>query len=228
MLGALLARQGEALTRYPGGCLIGSRPIDLHIKALKTLGAEITEEAGNIYARTERLRGAEIHFPYPSVGATENAMLAACGCPGITTIVGAAREPEIEDLCGYLNACGARIAVEKDGVITGYRASVNPEVFDYRIKAFINLEVEPVRKKEFYPYITDCPNVIECNCVTGDYSMLMEVVFHTTSELDQFIGQLQHFGRTKTQIVFSTSVEHRGIPLGDTRIPILEQEEEKG
>ena len=109
--------------------------------------------------------------------------------------------------------------LEKDGVITGYRASVNPEVFDYRIKAFINLEVEPVRKKEFYPYITDCPNVIECNCVTGDYSMLMEVVFH---------GQLQHFGRTKTQIVFSTSVEHRGIPLGDTRIPILEQEEEKG
>lgn len=69
--------------------------------------------------------------------------------------------------------------------------------------------------------------MIECNCVTGDYSMLMEVVFHTTSELDQFIGQLQHFGRTKTQIVFSTSVEHRGIPLGDTRIPILEQEEEK-
>jgi len=118
--------------------------------------------------------------------------------------------------------------LEKDGVITGYRASVNPEVFDYRIKAFITLEVEPVRKKEFYPYITDCPNVIECNCVTGDYSMLMEVVFHTTSELDQFIGQLQHFGRTKTQIVFSTSVEHRGIPLGDTRIPILEQEEEKG
>ena len=57
--------------------------------------------------------------------------------------------------------------------------------------------------------------------------MLMEVVFHTTSELDQFIGQLQHFGRTKTQIVFSTSVEHRGIPLGDTRIPILEQEEKK-
>ena len=71
--------------------------------------------------------------------------------------------------------------LEKDGVITGYRASVNPEVFDYRIKAFINLEVEPVRKKEFYPYITNCPNVIECNCVTGDYSMLMEVVFHTTS-----------------------------------------------
>ena len=98
----------------------------------------------------------------------------------------------------------------------------------YMVKAFINLDMDPQRKPEFYPYIESCPHVVECNCVTGDYSMLMEVVFHTTSELDQFIGQLQHFGRTKTQIVFSTSVEHRGIPLGDTRIPILEQEEEKG
>lgn len=111
--------------------------------------------------------------------------------------------------------------LEKEGVITGYRASINPEVFDYRIKAFINLEVEPVQKKEFYPYIAACSNVIECNCVTGDYSMLMEVVFRTTTELDQFIGQLQHFGRTKTQIVFSTSVDHRGIPLGDTVLPKL-------
>ena len=98
-------------------------------------------------------------------------------------------------------------------MITGYRASVNPEVFDYRIKAFINLEVEPVRKKEFYPYITDCPNVIECNCVTGDYSMLIEVLFATTQELDQFINHLQQFGRTRTQIVFSTPVEHRGVPV---------------
>ena len=83
----------------------------------------------------------------------------------------------------FADGFGENRPPEKDGVITGYRASVNPEVFDYRIKAFINLEVEPVRKKEFYPYITDCPNVIECNCVTGDHSMLMEVVFHTTSEL---------------------------------------------
>ena len=103
--------------------------------------------------------------------------------------------------------------LEKDGVIIGYFANINPEAFDYHIKAFINLEVEPIRKKEFYPYIEKIPNVIECNCVTGDYSMLMEVVFHTTAELDQFIGQLQHFGRTKTQIVFYTSVNHRGIPI---------------
>ena len=102
--------------------------------------------------------------------------------------------------------------LEKDGVITGYRASVNPEVFDYRIKAFINLEVEPSQKPEVYPYIEGCPNVMECNCVTGDYSMFIKVCFHTTQELDQFINQLHRFGRTRTQIVFSTPVEHRGIP----------------
>ena len=66
-----------------------------------------------------------------------------------------------------------------------------------------------LQKKEFYPYIRSCPNVVECNCVTGDYAMLIEVLFRTTTELDHFIGELQHFGKTKTQIVFSTSVEHR-------------------
>ena len=103
--------------------------------------------------------------------------------------------------------------LQRDGVITGYMAVVNSEIFDFRIKAFINLEVEPMQKKEFYPYIAGVPNVVECNCVTGDYSMLMVVYFKTTKELDQFIGQLQHFGRTKTQIVFSTSIERRGLPI---------------
>ena len=77
------------------------------------------------------------------------------------------------------------------------------------IKAFINLEVEPNQKKEFYPYIDSVMNVVECNCVTGDYSMLIEVRFPTTAELDGFIGELQRFGKTKTQIVFSTCVKHR-------------------
>ena len=81
------------------------------------------------------------------------------------------------------------------------------------IKAFINLEVEPYQKKEFYPFIQAIPNVIECNCVTGDYAMLIEVAFQTTIELDHFINELQHFGRTKTLIVFSTSVEHRDVPV---------------
>ena len=70
----------------------------------------------------------------------------------------------------------------------------------------------PEDKKDFYPFVKECGNVIECNCVTGDYSMVLEVLFPSTVELDQFIGELQRFGRTKTLIVFSTSVEHRGIP----------------
>ena len=103
--------------------------------------------------------------------------------------------------------------MEKAGIITGYHAQINYRLFDYHIKAFINLEVEPYQKKEFYPFIQAIPNVIECNCVTGDYAMLIEVAFQSTVQLDHFINELQHFGRTKTQIVFSTSVEHRDVPI---------------
>ena len=99
----------------------------------------------------------------------------------------------------------------ESGYIEGFHAQINPEVMGYHIKAFINLEVIPQDKKKFYPYIKECKNVVECNCVTGDYSMLLEVLFQSTSELDQFIGELQEYGRTNTLIVFSTSVEHRGV-----------------
>ena len=90
---------------------------------------------------------------------------------------------------------------------------MNTLLFGYNIKAFINLEVQPYQKEEFYPFIQSIPNVIECNCVTGEYAMLIEVVFQTTQQLDHFINELQHFGQTQTQIVFSTSVEHRQVPI---------------
>jgi Lrp/AsnC family leucine-responsive transcriptional regulator len=99
------------------------------------------------------------------------------------------------------------------GYIQGFHAQINPQVMGYHIKAFINLEVSPKDKKNFYPYIKECRNVVECNCVTGDYSMLLEVLFQSTVELDQFIGELQEYGRTNTLIVFSTSVEHRGVVI---------------
>ena len=109
-LGALLARCGRAELAYPGGCELGPRPIDLHLMALRTLGADIQEARGGLCCRSKTgLRGREFCLPTPSVGATENAMLAACGCPGVTTIVGAAREPEIEDLQNFLRAMGACI-----------------------------------------------------------------------------------------------------------------------
>ena len=111
-------------------------------------------------------------------------------------------------------AVSARIdRLEKGGILTGYQAQISAPGVGYLVKAFINLDMDPERKPEFYPYITTCPNVVECNCVTGDYSMLVEVLFATTQELDLFINHLQQFGRTRTQIVFSTSVEHRGVPV---------------
>jgi Lrp/AsnC family leucine-responsive transcriptional regulator len=111
-------------------------------------------------------------------------------------------------------AVSARIdKLEKSGVITGYRATVNQLELGYSIVAFINLAMSPKLKPEFYPFIIACPNVIECNCVTGSYSMLIKVAYHTTIELDTFIGHLQKFGNTETQIVFSTPVETRGISV---------------
>ena len=113
-------------------------------------------------------------------------------------------------------AVSARIAkLEKDGVLTGYQAQVAPLKLGQLVKAFINLDMDPKLKPEFYPYIQCCGNVVECNCVTGDYSMLIEVLFGTTQELDTFINHLQQFGRTRTQIVFSTPVEHRGLPVSE-------------
>ena len=103
--------------------------------------------------------------------------------------------------------------LEKSGGITGYSAKVDKLKLGYNITAFINLAMSPKEKPVFYPFINACPNVIECNCVTGAYSMLIKVAYETTLELDAFIGQLQKFGNTETQIVFSTPVEHRGIEI---------------
>lgn len=118
-LGALLARLGTAELSYPGGCELGPRPIDLHLSALRALGAEIREEQGRLCCqRTSGMEGREICLSIPSVGATENIMLAACGCPGVTTIVGAAREPEIEDLQRFLRAMGGQVTGAGGSVIT--------------------------------------------------------------------------------------------------------------
>ena len=111
-------------------------------------------------------------------------------------------------------AVSARIErLEKEEIIEGYGVKINQIKLGYHITAFINLEVAPVQKPEFYPFIKTCPNVVECNCVTGNYSMLLKVVFPSTMELDTFIGQFQKFGRTSTQIVFSTTVAPRGIDV---------------
>lgn len=107
-------------------------------------------------------------------------------------------------------AVAARIdRLTEKNIICNFGIKINPVALGYYTKAFINVEVDPSSKKVFYPYIDKCLNVVQCNCVTGDFSMLLEVFFHNTIELDYFIGELQQFGKTKTLIVFSTSVEHR-------------------
>lgn len=101
--------------------------------------------------------------------------------------------------------------LEQQGIITGFKTTIDQYKLGYHITAFINLAMDPTLKPEFYPFIQNEPNVLECNCVTGEYSMLLKVAFPSTMDLDVFIGKLQQFGKTSTQIVFSTPVEPRSI-----------------
>lgn len=109
VLGPILARNGHAKVSMPGGCTIGSRPIDLHLKGLEAMGAKIEQAGGDITATAERLKGANIYMDFPSVGATQNLMMAATLAEGTTIIENAAREPEIVDLANLLNKMGARV-----------------------------------------------------------------------------------------------------------------------
>jgi Lrp/AsnC family leucine-responsive transcriptional regulator len=118
----------------------------------------------------------------------------------------------------YMSSPGvsARIhRLEEIGLIKSYYTEIDYSLLGYNIKAFINLEVNPKDKVTFYPYIKKIPNVVECSCVTGDYSMLLKVLFRKPEELDHFINELQQFGRTKTLIAFSTPVDHHPLPLED-------------
>lgn len=132
LLGPILARFRKATVTFPGGCEIGLRPIDLHLNGLRRLGVEIREEGGMIHCDGSHMHAGEIHFDYPSVGATENVMMAAVLLPGVTRIHNAAREPEIVDLQGFLNAMGGRVRgagghiIEVEGVTRLHGAEYTP------------------------------------------------------------------------------------------------------
>jgi UDP-N-acetylglucosamine 1-carboxyvinyltransferase len=110
VLGPLLARLGLAKVALPGGCAIGARPVDLHLKALERMGAEFTLDSGYIVGRCKKLHGADIVFDFPTVGGTENLLMASSLAEGQTVLRNAAREPEVSDLANFLNACGAKIS----------------------------------------------------------------------------------------------------------------------
>ena len=109
LAGAIIGKYNKANFSYPGGCEIGSRPIDLHLKGFEKLGINIKEEYGEIICNAEKIIGAQIHLDFPSVGATENIILSACLAEGTTILTNAAKEPEIEDLVKFLNKAGAKI-----------------------------------------------------------------------------------------------------------------------
>lgn len=120
-MGPLLGREGCVTMPLPGGCAIGLRPIDLHLKGFKALGVKVITASGHVLAWRKQLSGSTVYLDYPSVGATENIIMAACLAKGVTTIIGAAVEPEIYDLVGFLCSMGAKIEFEETNriVVTG-------------------------------------------------------------------------------------------------------------
>ena len=117
LLGPMLALKRSVHMGFPGGCDIGKRPVDIHLEALRRMGAEIEEKDGKIVCTVKQLRGASVRLPFPSVGATENIMMAAAMAEGVTVIRNAAREPEIIELQDFLNAMGAEISGAGKSVI---------------------------------------------------------------------------------------------------------------
>lgn len=174
VMGPLLARVGKAKIPLPGGCAIGSRPVDLHLKGFAALGAEISQQNGYVEAYAKKLTGAKIYLDFPSVGATENIMMSAVFAEGTTIIENAAVEPEIVDLANYLNAMGADIrgagtdSIKINGVnkLTGTNHCVIPDRIEagtFMIAAAItrgNIFIENIVSDHLKPIIA---KLKECN-----------------------------------------------------------------
>ncbi len=205
-LGALLARCGEARVSLPGGCELGPRPVDMHIAALRSLGAEVEERGGELICRADGLRGAEIDFRTPSVGATENAMLAACAAKGTTVIHNAAREPEIEELQSFLRALGARIYGAGSPTVTvdGFEplSCVGHRVMPDRIVAstFLaaaaaaggDIELRGVEPRHFRTMLLSLSQA-GCDIIPGGYSVILRSTGRLRAPEPVFTGPYPSF-----------------------------------
>ena len=175
LAGAIIGKYHKANFSYPGGCEIGARPIDLHLKGFEKLGINIKEEYGEIICNTEKIIGAQIHLDFPSVGATENIILSACLAEGTTILTNAAKEPEIEDMAKFLNKAGAKIkGAGTDRVeITGVKklAEISYNIMPDRIEAGTylvagaitggNIKITNVNPKHIEPILD---KLEEANC----------------------------------------------------------------
>lgn len=193
-LGAILARTGRARISFPGGCEIGSRPIDLHLNSLREMGADIREKHGYLECCVPNgLCGTKITLSFPSVGATEDIMIAACLAKGTTTIINAAREPEICDLADYLNSCGAAVTGSKiilNGIISSHLAALIPIFKNAGCKIRIsdgNLEInaperlksmKTIRTMPFPGFPTDAQApLLATACVADGTTVFVENIF---------------------------------------------------
>ena len=207
VMGPMIANLEESVVSLPGGCAIGSRPVDLHIKGFEALGAEITRVHGYIHAKSDKLKGAEISLGFPSVGATQNLMMAAVKIPGKTVISNAAREPEIVDLGNFLNKMGAKITglgtpnIEIEGVeeLHGVEYSIMPDRIEagtYVIASLItegNLKIENVNLDDLGVFKSELE--------------LMGVKFEQEGNILSVIGNLKELKPSKIR-----TMPHPGFP----------------
>ncbi len=188
VMGPLLSRLGRAVNSLPGGCAIGSRPIDLHLKGFKALGAEVIEDYGSVDTRAEKLVGNRIYLDFPSVGATENIIMAAVLAEGITTIENAAKEPEIVDLSNFLRKLGADVSgagtstIRIRGVkkLNGAKHQIIPDRIEggtFMVAAAItggDITVENVISAHMKPVIAKLKEA-GCEIIEGDDSIRVRV-----------------------------------------------------
>jgi UDP-N-acetylglucosamine 1-carboxyvinyltransferase len=194
-LGAILARCGEAVISTPGGCELGPRPVDIHVAALRALGAEIAVDGGNISCRAPKIRGGRVNLEFPSVGATENTMLCAACCDGATVITNAAREPEIWDLQRYLKRLGYKV----DGAGTSCVTVEGAEV-----AANTDHSVIPDR-------VVAATYLAAAACTGGDIEITGVVPRHLTAATDALAGMGCRISEGRDNVRISASEKKRAI-----------------
>lgn len=211
VLGPILARVGHAKVSMPGGCTIGSRPIDLHLKGLEAMGVKISQTAGYIEAKAERLHGAHIYMDFPSVGATQNLMMAATLADGVTVIENAAREPEIVDLAILLNEMGAKVKGAGTETITITGVEVIEEDEGIRVRSQLeNLKAVHVKTLPHPGFPTDMQaQFTALMTVAKGESTMVETVFENRF---QHLEEMRRMG-LHSEIIRDTARIVGGQPL---------------
>ena len=213
VMGPLLARTGYAKVAMPGGCAIGSRPIDLHLKGFEAMGAKIEMGQGSIIASAEKLKGAEIYLDFPSVGATQNIMMAATLAEGVTVISNVAREPEIVDLANFLNRMGAKVvgAGTETIKITGVDslAGVDHAIIQDRIEAGTFMVASAITGGDVF--IKDC--------ITEHNKPLISKLTEMGVDFEETNGGLRVKGPKELKPTDVKTMPHPGFPT-DLQAPM--------